>query len=125
KRLLQEVQPHVQPEDFARLEAQIQSLVALFEERLKPVRDRTVGHTDYLTALQQHPEPLPGITRSYIVDFLELIREFMNDVAAHFDESQTLFDKPIVDGTGEHLMFYLRGYLEYEEQEKNRRMGRA
>jgi hypothetical protein len=48
----------------------------------------------------------------------------MNRISLHFADSQTMFARVEVHGSGEHLIFYLKGALNHFEEEKRRGLAR-
>lgn len=83
-------------------------------EPFRKWRNRVIAHKDLLTALKYHPEPLPGISRKMVEDALRMIREFLNHIQVHFEDSETLYEHVVLEGDGEAIVTYLQ---QADEQE--------
>jgi AbiU2 len=105
-------------------------LVSKLEEQLKEInsacepfrvrRNRTLGHLDLETALRTHPEPLPAIERVQIMNVLDRIARFMNEVLSHYTAAHADF-VPLISGPARNIVHGLREFqrlrkLEYERQ---------
>lgn len=113
-RLLQVLQPHLEQDLACGLNERISQLKAHCEP-LRHLRNRKLAHSDLSTALKYHPEPLPGISRQFIEDALELIRDIMNTLENRFRDSTTYYQNPITYDDAESLIFQLQSALAHEE----------
>ncbi len=78
-------------------------------------RHKTLAHLDLPTAMKQLPKPLPGVSRQMIEDALETVRDYMNEIEAHYNDSEWGYEHFILnDGSGA-LLATLRAGLRYEE----------
>jgi len=82
---------------------------------LRQLRNRLLAHDDLATALQYHPDPLPGINRAYIEGVLEKIRKLLGDIEEHFRGSRTSHQYVISSNDGESLIFALESAREHEK----------
>ena len=105
-------------------------LVSTLEEQMKEInsacepfrarRNRTLAHLDLQTALTTHPEPLPAIERAQIIDVLDRIAKFMNEVLGHYTAAHADF-VPLISGPARNIVHGLHEFqrlhkLEYERQ---------
>lgn len=107
------------PRLVSKLEAQLKEIEAACRP-FRVRRNRTLGHLDLQTALRKHPEPLPAIERTRIVDLLKRIADFMNDIFGHYTAAHADF-VPTVTGPARNIVHGLREFqrlrkLEYERQ---------
>ncbi len=51
-------------------------------------RNKELAHLDLATALKQLPNPLPGVSRNMIEDALQSVRDFMNAIEVHYNDSE-------------------------------------
>ncbi|SFH92051.1 hypothetical protein SAMN05421753_10414 [Planctomicrobium piriforme] len=105
-------------------------LVSALEEQLKEInsacepfrvrRNRILGHLDLKTALRTHPEPLPAIERVRIIDVVDRIAKYMNEVLGHYTAAHADF-VPLISGPAGNIVHGLREFqrlrkLQYERQ---------
>jgi len=84
-------------------------------EPLRQIRNRLLAHDDLATALQYHPDPLPGINRAFIEGVLEKIRKLLGDIEERFRGSRTSHQDVISSDDGESLIFALESAREHEK----------
>jgi hypothetical protein len=90
------------------------------------LRNKCIGHHDLRTSLKYHENPLPGIGKKVVIEALERIAGVIHVIETAFAEPITTFDAQIMDGTGEHLMMYLKsGYQAYEHRREALTSGRG
>jgi hypothetical protein len=78
-------------------------------------RHKTLAHLDLPTALKQLPQPLPGVSRQMVEDALASVRDYMNAIEAHYNDSEWGYDNFILNGGSAALLATLRSGLRYEE----------
>lgn len=83
-------------------------------------RNRRIAHSDLLTALSLHPDPLPGISRDSIKQALQIASAFMNEFATFFGENYTAYDQFWMEADGEPLISILEQFWKYREAESKR-----
>lgn len=59
-------------------------------------RNERLAYLDFTTAMKKGAQPLPGVSRQMIEDALSLVREYMNTIERHYDQSETLYQHPIM-----------------------------
>lgn len=55
----------------------------------RDIRNRRIAHSDLGTALDYHPNPLPGVSRQMIETALGSFRILLNEIEKHFDDNET------------------------------------
>jgi len=78
-------------------------------------RHKTLAHLDLPTALNRLPHPLPGVSRQMIENALESVRNYMNAIEAHYNESEWGYEDFILNDGSEALLATLRAGIRYEE----------
>jgi hypothetical protein len=78
-------------------------------------RHKTLAHLDLPTAMKQLPQPLPGVSRQMIGDALETVRDYMNAIEAHYNDSEWGYEHFILNHGSGALLATLRAGLRYEE----------
>ncbi len=78
-------------------------------------RHKELAHLDLPTALKQLAKPLPGVSRQMIEDALQSVRDFMNAIEAHYNDSEWGYEHFILNDGAEALLATLRFGLRYEE----------
>ena len=53
-----------------------------------------------------------------------MIAALMNNISMHFTDTKHIFDNVVMDGTGTHLIFYLKAALERFDEEKRTEFAR-
>jgi len=105
---------------YPELVKSLESKLAVLKTQCKPFhewRNRRIAHSDLLTALSLHPDPLPGISRSSIEHALHLVREFMNEYATHFGANYMGYEHFCMTADGEILISLLEQFWKYREAE--------
>jgi len=114
-RLIDMLTPSMDAAQVAELRSELEDLRS-YCEPLRQLRNRLIAHDDLATALHYHPEPLPGISRAYIEEVLEKIRQLLGDMEEHFRGSRTSHQHVISSpGNAESLIFALERAREHEE----------
>src|SRR5262249_479295 len=122
-RLIANLVTHCEPLLAAEAERQLEAIRRHCEKTLV-WRNKRVGHNDLHTALQYHENPLPNITKPYVEQALTLIRNLMNYLESHFDESETAYEFVVQRGTGKDLIYFLKTLLDDREREHQRLLGK-
>jgi hypothetical protein len=83
-------------------------------------RHKELAHLDLPTALKQLPNPLPGVSRQMIEDALRSVRDFMNAIEMHYNDSEWGYEDFILNDGSFALLATLRAGLRYEELVQDR-----
>ena len=75
--------------DFVRELKEKFELLANACTKFRDLRNKRIAHADLNHAIGE--DELPGISRQYIEDALKLLREYINTVELHYNDSQTLY----------------------------------
>lgn len=78
-------------------------------------RHKQLAHLDLPTALKQLPQQIPGVSRQMIEDALLSIRDFMNAIEIHYNNSEWGYEHFILSSGSDALLATLRAGLRYEE----------
>lgn len=78
-------------------------------------RHKTLAHLDLHTMMSQLSQPLPEVSRKMIDDALESVRDFMNSIEIHYNDSEWGYEYFILNQGAGALMETLRAGLRYEE----------
>jgi len=81
-------------------------------------RNRRLAHSDLDTSLKVTDEPLPGVSRADIEKALACMRELMNRVSGHFEDSETLYAEFQTWSGGTRLVNLLELGLAHEKAER-------
>jgi len=96
-----------------------QAILADLQKACAPFRvwrNKRLAHLDLSTALKSTPDPLPGISRQMIEDALHLVREHLNAIPRHFDDSEVAYEHFIMQTSdGDGLVSVLKAGMRYEE----------
>lgn len=102
-------------EDFvAGLERNLTSL----KDECQPfrnIRNRRIAHSDLGTALDYHPNPLPGVSREMIETALASLRNFLNEIEKHLDGNETEYLDFDMRGDGDSIIHYLKEAKAYRQ----------
>ena len=71
-------------------------------------RNKVIAHIDLQRALQYDPDPLAKVQRGDIDDAFRLIRQILNEVAAHLGEPETYYEGVVVAGNAKSLVYALQ-----------------
>jgi hypothetical protein len=115
--LIEELEPVLDTAMIDSLQEKLQELQTLCQP-IRDIRNRVLAHEDLATVLNHHPDPLPGISRTYIEDVLERIRTFLNDTEEHFRGSTVGYQDTWSLDDGEALIRALESAREHEECRK-------
>lgn len=84
------------------------------------LRNRLTAHAELRTALEVHPDPLPGVGRENINEAIQLADEALNILLRHYTVEQELgFEAPYIGGA-DSLIYWLNRGLEAEEAERQK-----
>ncbi|PHV21333.1 hypothetical protein CSQ92_18460 [Janthinobacterium sp. BJB446] len=120
---LEQLQSNLQQHGEATLAANCRAILDKLHVQCNAFRVRrhkTLAHLDLLTALNQLPQPLPGVSRQMIEDALKSVREYMNAIEAHYNDSEWGYEHFILNHGAGALLTTLRAGLRYEELVQNR-----
>lgn len=81
-------------------------------------RNRLIAHSDYDTALNRHAERLEGATHQEIEEALMALVSFMRHIEGQFEDSETIFDDPVLNDDGDSVVFLLKRGLRHQALEK-------
>jgi hypothetical protein len=84
---------------------------AAFRER----RHKQLAHLDLATSLKLSSQPLPAISQSMIEDALKSVRDYMNAIEGHYNDSEWGYEDFIMRDGADTLLITLRDGLRYEE----------
>ena len=113
RQLVEKLKPRLAPAAHSDLEQQVDELVTLCGP-IRENRDRRMAHSDLATALEYHPDPLPGVSRAQVEEILSRIRAFINKLEWHTERPQTDFTLVSALGDAEVLLRKLK----YAESQK-------
>jgi hypothetical protein len=71
--------------EFAQQATQLLNNATQHCEDFHQLRNRRLAHRDLPTALNVHPEPLPGVSRLKVEEALIAIRNILREIAMHID----------------------------------------
>ncbi|MCK4394263.1 hypothetical protein KAX17_15290 [Candidatus Bipolaricaulota bacterium] len=114
QRLIKDLKPYVDSEFHDELDQAAKEL----RNHCKPIRDlrdKLLAHSDLATALEYHSKPLPGLSRAYMEDTLERIRNLMGKIEERFRGSATQHQHVISARDAESLVDALEQARKYEQ----------
>jgi hypothetical protein len=85
---------------------------------LREWRNRRLAHSDFPTAVGQHPDPLPESVWDTIDEVLVRVRVAMNMVEGHFLDSEFRYDLFTNLDDGEEVVRYLKEAQQRENEER-------
>lgn len=83
----------------------------LFRER----RNKKLAHFDLTTSLNLAAVPLPGVSRQMIEEALKSVRDYLNAIEAHYNDSEIGYEHFLTSSGAEALVATLKAGLRYEE----------
>lgn len=85
--------------------------------RFRAQRNKRIAHADLANSLEIAEEPLPGISREYVENALQILRDFMNRAELFYKGSQTAYEMTIIPyaSDGKKLLKALRNAEKYAE----------
>lgn len=60
-------------------------------QKFRLLRNKRIAHADLEHAMQLAEEPLPGISRAYVENALEILRRYLNAIEVHYFNSTTAY----------------------------------
>jgi hypothetical protein len=84
-------------------------------EPFRTWRNKQLAHLDLLTSMKSGPAPLPGISRQMIEDALAAVRQYLNAIEQHYDDTENGYEHFVMSSDGDALLAVLRAGLRYEE----------
>lgn len=115
---LEQLQSQLQQYGHAALTTKCRLLLKKIHDQCQVFRIRRhkiLAHLDLSTAMKQLSQPLPSVSRQMIENALETIRDYMNAIEAHYNDSEWGYDDFILNHGSEALLATLRAGLRYEE----------
>lgn len=117
--LLHVLRQHCSDKTFLkRLEA-IEKDIAVKCNPIRQLRNRSIGHLDLQTALKFHPDPLPDVGKNHVIEALELIAHFMNQILGYYTYSHADF-VPVVHGPARNIVHAMREFKRLQKEEDER-----
>ena len=124
-RLLEMLTPHIDVALANELRSELDDLQAHCET-VRQMRNRLLAHDDLATVLRYHPDPLPGVSRAYIEEVLEKVRNLVSSIEEHFLGTRASHELVISANDAESLVFALESAREHEkcrQREFNQKYG--
>ncbi len=115
---LEQLQERIEARGESRLAAEIRVILNDLHSKcgvFRTRRNKRLAHLDLTTAMQSASNPLPGISRQMVEEALQLVREYMNAIEAHYDQSETGYEHFIMSSDGDALVALLKYGLRYDE----------
>jgi hypothetical protein len=81
----------------------------------RDIRNRRIAHSDLGTALDYHPNPLPGVSREMIETTLKSFRNLLNEIEKHFDGNETEYVDFDLRGDGDSIIHYFKEAKAYHQ----------
>src|SRR5262249_27750893 len=81
----------------------------------KEHRNKRLAHLDFETSMTPEAALLPGISRKMIEAAMMQIRNFMNRIEGHYEDSETGYEHFILRDDGNRLLSLLKFGMRYEE----------
>lgn len=78
-------------------------------------RNKHLAHLDLQTAMKTSPTPLPGVSREMIDNALSTLRDYLNAIEQHYDNSECEYQNVVMSDDGDALIETIRDGLRYEE----------
>jgi len=92
---LKQVHAYASDTDEAELVAKLKPIYGELEsgcQKFRALRNKRIAHGDLNHAMETAEEPLPGISRAYVENALEILRNYMNAIELHYFESETGYE---------------------------------
>lgn len=112
--LIEKLVPFIDESLTKELQLELNKIQSLCQP-IRDIRNRILAHDDLATTLKYHPDPLLGISRAYIEEILEKIRNLFGSIEKKFRGSQTSHQYIISRNDGEDLIYALESALEHEK----------
>ncbi|MFC4308725.1 hypothetical protein ACFPN2_06495 [Steroidobacter flavus] len=84
-------------------------------DKIRARRNKHIAHFDHETMVNRHAVPLTGPSREEIEMALFALRELMNAIQLHFNNSQTAYEIIILESDGDHLIAMLKRGIRYQQ----------
>lgn len=78
-------------------------------------RDKQLAHLDLHTSMKSSPNPLPGVSREMIGGALSTVRDYLNAIEQHYNDSEYGYENFMMGSDGDALLATIRNGLRYEE----------
>lgn len=116
---LEQLQGRLEKHGETGLASQTRLVLANLRIKCKPFRvwrDKQLAHFDLLTSIRSSANPLPGVSRQMIEEALSLVRDFMNKIEVHYNNSEIGYEHLLfTSNDGNALLAIVRNGLRYEE----------
>lgn len=115
---LEQLQKRLETNGAMALSDQTRQILDVLHIKCKPFRawrNKQLAHLDLSTSMRSSANPLPGISRQMIEDALSLLRDFMNKIEQHYNDSEMGYEHFIMSSDGDALLSVIRNGLRYEE----------
>lgn len=84
-------------------------------DKIRTRRNKWIAHFDHDTLVSRRATPLTGPSREEIELALSALRDVMNAVQLHFNDSQTAYELIMLESDGEHLLAMLKRGIRYQQ----------
>jgi hypothetical protein len=114
-RLLENLNPVDDLLFYQSVEASLKSI----ESSCRPFREwrkRRIAHSDLATALEYHPDPLPGISQKAIEDALQMIAALLNQVLGHYEYAETVYSEVFLQRDANDVVLLLEQAVAHHRQ---------
>lgn len=78
-------------------------------------RNKHIAHFDLPTAMKTRLTPLPEVSREKIDNALSTLREYLNAIEQHYDNSESEYQNVVMSDDSDALIETIRDGLRYEE----------
>ena len=88
----------------------------------RDIRNRQLAHTDLGTALEYHPDPLPGISREMVEHALTAFRHLFESIDRYLGNAETNYNDVPLRGDGDTIIRYLKESKAYRKHKLHGRV---
>lgn len=117
--LIDHVSPHLDSESAQCLHDRVKALED-YCDHIRDLRNRVIAHDDLPTALNYHPDPLPGLSRADVEGARDRIHSLVSEIGNHFNLEQNFSEPILTINDAEDLI----GLLERTRKENSLRLKR-
>lgn len=122
---LEQLQTRLEASANPALSATCRALLDNLHLQCEPFRKRRhkkLAHLDLAVALRTPAQPLPDVSRQMIDDALAALRDYLNAIEIHFNDSEWGYEHFIMNSDGDALAATLRAGLRYGELLQDRKL---
>jgi len=116
---LERLQEGIEALQAPALAQRMAKILASLKQKCAPFRvwrNKKLAHLDLTTAMRSVANPLPGVSRQMIEEALELVRQYLNCVHGHYDDTEMAYEHLITAAQdAEGLVAVLKQGLRYDE----------